>query len=78
MFLKVQHLNPVFKVECWVGLLCFFIFLYIQAEKQLFNSFKVLVEVSLVFIMTNKPNTDQALIQKKRLEKVRHIDSTQW
>ena len=38
----------------------------------------MLVEVSLVFIMTNKPNADQALIQKKRLEKVWHIDSTQW
>ena len=37
----------------------------------------MLAKVSLVFIMINKLNTDQALIQIKRLEKVQHIDSAQ-
>ena len=37
----------------------------------------MLAKGSLVFIMTNKLNTDQALIQIKRLEKVQHIDSAQ-
>ena len=45
----------------------FFDYLYIQAKKkQLFNSFKVLVKVSLVFIMIKKLNPDQALSQAKR------------
>ena len=35
------------------------------------------VKVSLVFIMINKLNTDQALTQVKRLEKMQHIDSAQ-
>ena len=35
------------------------------------------VEVSLVFIMTNKLNTEQALIQIKRLQKAQHIDNAQ-
>ena len=34
-------------------------------------------EVSLVFIMINKLNLDEALIQIKRLEKVQHADSAQ-
>ena len=34
-------------------------------------------KVSLIFITINKLNTDQALIQIKRLEKVEHIDSAQ-
>ena len=34
-------------------------------------------KVSFVFIMINKPNVDQALIQIRRLEKVQHIDSAQ-
>ena len=50
-------------------------YLYIKAKEQLFSSLKVLVKVSLVFIMINKLNADQALIQIKRLEKVQHIDS---
>ena len=41
------------------------------------NSLKVLVEVPLLFTMTNKLNTDQAFIQTKRLEKLQHIDSAQ-
>ena len=44
---------------------------------QLFNSLKVLVKVSFVFIMINKMNTDQALIEIRRLVKVQHIDSAQ-
>ena len=44
---------------------------------QLFNSLKVLVKVSLVFIMINKMNADQALIQIRRLVKVQHIDGAQ-
>ena len=54
-----------------------FDYLYIQANKQLFNSLKVLVKVSLVFIIINKLNADQALIQIKRLEKMPHKDSAQ-
>ena len=50
-------------------------YLSIKAKKQLFSSLKVLVKVSLVFIMINKLNADQALIQSRRLEKVQHIDS---
>ena len=41
------------------------------------NSLKVLVEVSFLFTMINKLNTDQAFIQIKRLEKLQHIDSAQ-
>ena len=52
-------------------------YLSIKAKKQLFSSLKVLVKVSLVFIMINKLNADQALIQIRRLEKVQHIDSAQ-
>ena len=37
----------------------------------------MLLKVSLVFIIINKLNADQALIQIKRLEKVQRIDSTQ-
>ena len=37
----------------------------------------MLLKVSLVFIIINKLNADQALIQIKRLEKVQHIDSAQ-
>ena len=54
-----------------------FDYLYIQANKQVFDSLKVLVKVSLVFIIINKLNADQALIQIKRLEKVQHINSAQ-
>ena len=36
-----------------------------------------LTSVSLVFIMINKLNADQALIQIRRLEKVQHIDNAQ-
>ena len=38
----------------------------------------MLLKVSLVFIMINKLNTDHALIQIKRLEKVNYTDSTEW
>ena len=37
----------------------------------------MLLKVSLLFIMINKLNTDQALIKIRRLEKVQHIDSAQ-
>ena len=37
----------------------------------------MLAKVSLVFIMINKLNTDQGLIQIKRLKKVQHINSAQ-
>ena len=46
-----------------------------QQKKHLFNSLKVLVKVSLVSIIINELNTDQALIQIKRLEKAQHVDS---
>ena len=41
------------------------------------NSLKVLVEVSFLFTMINKVNTEQAFIQIKRLEKLQHTDSAQ-
>ena len=50
------------------------IFLFFVYKKTV-NSLLVLVIVSLVFIMINKLNPDQALIQIKK--KVRHIDSAQ-
>ena len=53
------------------------IYIYIKAKKQLFSSLKVLVKVSLVFIMINKLNWHQALIQIGRLEKGQYIDSAQ-
>ena len=37
----------------------------------------MLAKVSIVFIMINKGNTNQALIKIKRLKKVQHIDSAQ-
>ena len=37
----------------------------------------MLLKVSLVFIIINKLNADQALIQIKRLEKMPHKDSAQ-
>ena len=37
----------------------------------------MLVKVSLVFIMINKLNADQALIHIRRLTKVQYIDSAQ-
>ena len=37
----------------------------------------MLLKVSLLFIMINKLNADQALIKIRRLEKVQHIDSAQ-
>ena len=76
--LKLQHVNHFFKVEYYVALLYFFICYIYISKKQLFNSLKVLVKVSLVFIIINELNTDQVLIQIKRLEKVQHIDSARW
>lgn len=37
----------------------------------------MLAKVSIVFIMINKGNTNQALIKIKRFKKVQHIDSVQ-
>ena len=37
----------------------------------------MLVKVPLVFIIINRLNADQVLIQIKTLEKVQHIDSVQ-
>lgn len=63
-------------LECYVALLYFSFFIYIS-KKQLFTSLRVLVKVSLVFVMINKLNTYQALIQITRLGKVQHTDSAQ-
>ena len=56
----------------------FLFFVYISEKKNLFNSLKVLVEVFIGFIIINKLNSNQALIQIKRLEKVQYINSAQW
>ena len=71
----MQYVNHAFKVECDVALSLFLLFIYVK--KQLFISLKMLLKISLLFIMINKLNADQALNKIRRLEKVQHIDSAQ-
>ena len=58
----MQHVNHVFKIERYAALSYLFI-IYIYISKQAFiqQSHKVLLEISLVFFMINKLNTDQTL-----------------
>ena len=58
----MQNVNHVFKIECYAALSYLFI-IYVYISKQAFiqQPQKVLSEISLVFIMINKLNTDQAL-----------------
>ena len=58
----MQNVNHVFKIECYAALSYLFI-IYVYISKQAFiqRPQKVLSEISLVFIMINKLNTDQAL-----------------
>ena len=58
----MQNVNHVFKIECYAALSHLFI-IYVYKSKQAFiqQPQKVLLEISLVFIMINKLNTDQAL-----------------
>ena len=58
----MQHLNHVFKIECYAALsYLFIIYMYISKQAFIQQPHKVLLEISLVFMMINKLNTDQAL-----------------
>ena len=70
----MQQGNHVLNVTLHFYIFSFFIYI---SKKQLFTSLRVLVKVSLVFVMINKLSTYQALIQITRLGKVQHTDSAQ-
>ena len=56
----MQHVNHVLKIECYAALSYLFI-IYVYKQAFIQQPHKVLLEISLVFIMINKLNTDQAL-----------------
>ena len=58
----MQNVNHVFQIESCAALSYLFIIsIYISKQALIQQPHKVLLELSLVFIMINKLNTDEAL-----------------
>ena len=70
--LKTATCGPCLRSRMLRCTFIFYYFVIYKQQKQLFNSFKKLVKVSLVFIKINKLNTDQDLIQIKRWKSAKY------